>query len=189
MLARALALLIGPGTGLAGALGGWSKQSPFPTHHDLSGVAFATSGHGFVVGSYGFLAETTASVTVPAGATSASFTIGTRPVSTSDWVVLTATYDEVTRNTMFEVRPASDTVSITVPQDRRGKKQLRVEATSTSASVTLDAYVTATGAHIGRLSNLGGGKYGGQFAWPTNPQSITVRSSLGGSATKTVTLK
>jgi hypothetical protein len=44
--------------------------------------------------------------------------------------------------------------------------------------------VTATGALIGTLS---GGR--GEFSWPTTPQSITVRSSLGGAATRTVTAK
>jgi hypothetical protein len=39
---------------------------------------------------------------------------------------------------------------------------------------------------IGTLKNEGGGQYRGQFSSSTNPQSITVRSSLGGSATRTV---
>jgi hypothetical protein len=69
------------------------------------------------------------------------------------------------------------------------KRELRIEATGTNASATLKVYVAATGALIGTLTNNGGGKYGGQFAWGSNPQSITVKSSLGGSATKAVTLK
>jgi hypothetical protein len=62
-----------------------------------------------------------------------------------------------------------------------------VEATSSSASATLTVFVTSTGAQIGTLTNDGGGRYRGQFNWPTNPQNITVKSSLGGSATRTVT--
>jgi hypothetical protein len=42
---------------------------------------------------------------------------------------------------------------------------------------------------IGTLRNEGGGRYRGDFSWPTNPQSITVRSSFGGLATRSVTLK
>jgi hypothetical protein len=39
---------------------------------------------------------------------------------------------------------------------------------------------------IGTLTNDAGGRYRGQFTWPSNWQSITARSSLGGSATRTV---
>jgi hypothetical protein len=79
-----------------------------------------------------------------------------------------------------------DTVSITRAEyDGR----LRVEATSTSSSATLRAYVTSSGALIGTLSNSGGGQCRGEWSWPANPGSVTVKSSLGGSATRTVTLK
>jgi hypothetical protein len=79
-----------------------------------------------------------------------------------------------------------DTVSVTRAEYRRDKQELRVEATSTSSSATLRAYVTSSGALIGTLSNLGGGKYGATLRWSTNPQNVTVRSSLGGSASRTV---
>jgi hypothetical protein len=39
------------------------------------------------------------------------------------------------------------------------------------------------------MRNLGDGRYSGQFAWPANPESITVRSSLCGSATALVQTK
>jgi hypothetical protein len=47
----------------------------------------------------------------------------------------------------------------------------------------------ATNQLIGTLTNNGGGKYTGQISWPTYPQNVTVRSSLGGSASKAVELK
>lgn len=84
---------------------------------------------------------------------------------------------------------ASDTVSIQRAEYVGASQELRVEATSTSASATLQVYVTSTNTLIGTLRNEGGGRYRGDFAWPTNPQNITVRSSLGGSASRTVTLK
>lgn len=62
--------------------------------------------------------------------------------------------------------------------------QLRVEATSSGASATLKAYVTSTSALIGTLS---GGRP--SASWPSNPQSVTVKSSLGGSAARTATAK
>ena len=82
--------------------------------------------------------------------------------------------------------PATDTVAVTRAEYDGGKRELRLEATSSSASPTLQVFVTSTGQLIGALSNNGGGRYGRVFSWPSNPQSVTVRSSLGGSATATV---
>ncbi|MCZ7574505.1 MAG: S8 family serine peptidase [Ardenticatenaceae bacterium] len=82
-----------------------------------------------------------------------------------------------------------DTVNITRAEYTVSKQKLRVEATSTNASATLQLFVTATNELIGTLTNNGGGKYGGQFTWPVNPQNITVKSSSGGSDSANVTLK
>jgi hypothetical protein len=84
---------------------------------------------------------------------------------------------------------ASDTVSIQRAEYSAGSDELRVEATGSNASATLSVYVTSTNTLIGTLRNEGGGRYRGEFSWPTNPQNITVRSNLGGSASRTVTLK
>jgi hypothetical protein len=84
---------------------------------------------------------------------------------------------------------ATDTVSIQIAEYSAGNAQLRVEATSSSANATLKVYVTSTNTLIGTLRNDGGGRYRADFSWPSNPQNITVRSSLGGSASRTVTLK
>jgi hypothetical protein len=84
---------------------------------------------------------------------------------------------------------ATDTVSIQIAEYAAGNAQLRVEATSSNASATLQVYITSTNTLIGTLRNEGGGRYRGDFSWPTNPQNITVRSNLGGSASRTVTLK
>ncbi len=85
--------------------------------------------------------------------------------------------------------PAPDTVSIQLAEYSAGNQQLRVEATGSNASAILSVYVTATNTFIGTLTNEGGSRYRADFSWPTNPQNITVRSSLGGSASRTVTLK
>jgi len=88
------------------------------------------------------------------------------------------------------VTPAqSDTVGVTKAEYTSSKKVLLVEATSTSTNATLQVFVTSTNQLIGTLTNKGGGKYTGQFSWSTNPQNITVKSSLGGSSSKAVTLK
>jgi hypothetical protein len=47
---------------------------------------------------------------------------------------------------------------------------------------TLRVYVTSTNTLIGSLSGDLDGGYSGDLSWATNPQMITVRSSMGGSA-------
>jgi hypothetical protein len=83
----------------------------------------------------------------------------------------------------------ADTISIPLAEYSAGNRELRVEATSSSASATLKVYVTSTNMLIGILTNEGGGRYRGNLAWSTNPQNITVRSSLGGLASRIVTVK
>ena len=85
--------------------------------------------------------------------------------------------------------PAIDTVSITRAEYESGNRRLRVEATSTRTNATMQAFVTSTNQLIGTLSNNGGGRFRGEFSWPTNPQTITVRSNFGGQATRTVTVR
>ena len=84
---------------------------------------------------------------------------------------------------------AADTVSIQLAEYSAGNDELRVEATGSNSGAVLSVYVTSTNTLIGTLQNEGGGRYRGEFSWPTNPQNITVRSSLGGQATRSVTLK
>jgi hypothetical protein len=89
------------------------------------------------------------------------------------------------------VSPAAsaDTVNIQLAEYESSKRVLRVEATSNNANAVLRCYVTSTGALIGTLTNTGGGRYRGELSWSSNPQNVTVRSSLGGSATRAVTAK
>ncbi|HEV3478398.1 MAG TPA: hypothetical protein VG144_03005, partial [Gaiellaceae bacterium] len=82
--------------------------------------------------------------------------------------------------------PESDSVAVTLAEYTVSKRMLRVEATSTNSSATLTVFVTATGEEIGPLRNEGGGRHRAELPWPTNPETITVRSSAGGSATRSV---
>jgi hypothetical protein len=82
-----------------------------------------------------------------------------------------------------------DTVAVTLAQYRTSTKRLQVSATSSNPNATLKVYVASSGALIGTLTNNGSGSYSGTFKWTTNPLSIIVRSSLGGSATKAVTVQ
>ena len=84
--------------------------------------------------------------------------------------------------------PATDTVTITAAQYMTGRQLLQVKATDNNSSAILDVYVTSTNTRIGSLKKNSTG-YVGKFSWPTNPQSITVKSNLGGTATATVKVK
>ncbi len=141
------------------------------------------------------VAAVPASVTVAAGQTSATFTVPTQPVTSSHTVVITATLGGESRFAFLGVSPsapppATDSVTIQRAEYTASKRTLLVEATGTNASATLRVFNTATGAQIGTLSNQGGGRYRSTFSnVAANPQNITVRSSLGGSASRNVAVK
>ncbi len=138
------------------------------------------------------VATVPASVTVPAGASSASFTITTASVTSTTSATITATLNGVTRSATLTINPvatSTDTVTISRTEYETSKRILKVEATSTSSNATLQVFVTSTGQFIGTLTNDGGGRYKGEFSFASNPQNITVRSSLGGVATRTVAAK
>jgi FG-GAP-like repeat len=133
-----------------------------------------------------------ASVTVPAGSQSRTFSISTTQVSVTTSAVITASLNGTSRTATLTINPAAggaDTVSITRAEYDTGNRRLRVEATSTRSTATLRVFVTSTNQLIGTLSNDGGGRFRGEFSWPSNPQSITVRSNFGGQATRTVTAR
>lgn len=139
-----------------------------------------------------------ASVTVAAGASSANFAINTTAVSAATSATISGTFNGITRSATLTINPvaappppppSTDTVRITRAEFESSKRILRVEATSTNSTARLQVFVTATGALIGTLSNSGGGQYRGELSVSTNPQNITVRSSLGGVATSSVVAK
>jgi hypothetical protein len=74
----------------------------------------------------------------------------------------------------------TDTVTISRCEFSGGR--LRVEATSSNSSAVLKAYVTSTGALLGTLS---GGRLEVNIA--SSPGNVTVKSSLGGEASRAVT--
>ena len=139
------------------------------------------------------------SVIIAAGASSANFTINTTTGTATASATISGTLDGITRSATLTINtvaappppppPSTDTVRITRAEFESAKRVLRVEATSTSSSATLRVFVTSTGALLGTLSNNGGGQYRGELSVSTNPQNITVRSSLGGVATSSVVAK
>ena len=141
-------------------------------------------------------ASVPSSVTVAAGASSASFIVSTTAVSATTSATISGSFGGVTRSATLTINPvdappppSADTVRITRAEFETDKRVLRVEATSTSSSATLQVFVTATGQLLGTLANNGGGQYRAELSVSTNPQNITVRSSLGGVATASVVAK
>lgn len=130
------------------------------------------------------------SVTVPAGASSAGFSVTTTAVNLATSVTINAVSGSVTRTATLTVNPATpaDTVSIKKADYTSSKRTLSIEASSSRSNATLQVFVTSTGQLLGTLTNKNG-KYDGSFNVTTNPQNITVRSSLGGSATRAVSAK
>ena len=107
-------------------------------------------------------------------------------MTTTKSVTISAAFGGLTRTALLTVRP-TDTVTLQrrVREIQEGSAPLTLPATAPTA--TLKVYVTATGALIGTLKNNGSGFYGGLLPWPVNPQNITVRSGLGGAASRAVT--
>lgn len=132
-----------------------------------------------------------ATVTVPAGATSASFSVSTNAVSATATATISATFAGVAKTAALTVAsaPLGDTVSIQTADYTVSRRRLNVDATSTSSNATLRVYVTSTGELIGTLTNQGHRSYSGQFTRSTNPHNITVRSSLGGVAGRNVVVR
>lgn len=137
------------------------------------------------------------SVTMAAGSSSVRFNATARSVTSNQSVTISVSNNLIgSRQVSVTVTPstapaptpppATDTVRITRAEYDSGKRVLRVEATSTSSSATLRVFNTATGVLLGTLQNSGGGQYRAELSVSTNPQNITVRSSLGGVAMRTV---
>jgi hypothetical protein len=130
-----------------------------------------------------------ASVTVPAGMSSANFMVNTTQISSQTTATITASLNNTSRSANLTISGALDRISITRAEYDSSKRTLRVEATCTRSIATLQVFVTSGGALIGTLRNNGGGKYGGEFSVTANPQSISVRSNSGGLATSAVAVK
>jgi hypothetical protein len=134
-----------------------------------------------------------ATTTIPAGFVESSFNITTKQVLSQIVATLRGSAGGTTRNVGLTVTPqatpASDSVTLTRAEFDSSKRQLNVEATSTNASATLTIFVTSTNAKIGTLTGDGSGRFRGLFNVATNPGTITVKSSSGGSATGAVALK
>ncbi|HMJ10227.1 MAG TPA: hypothetical protein VK524_02420 [Polyangiaceae bacterium] len=85
--------------------------------------------------------------------------------------------------------PPADLVRIERAEFKRGGRggTLTVRATSTSVTAILTVFRNQSTEPTFTLTNLGGGRYQGSFSFSgTKPQTVTVTSNLGGSATANV---
>lgn len=126
-------------------------------------------------------------VVVNGGASSGAFGVTTSAVSATTTVTISATWFSVTRTATVTLTPgaAAPPDSVAITNARWDKGLLTIEATSTNPNAILSVY-TQSGGFMFTLTNEGGGRYFDQRGWVTNPQVITVRSNLGGSATATL---
>jgi hypothetical protein len=121
---------------------------------------------------------------VPSGNTSANFIVSTVACASGP-VTLSATLGGATLSAGLTVVSGAD-VAIQQADYFAGTRELRVVATTSAPGATLTVHVTSSGALIGTLHSVGDDRYSGQFKWSVKPESITVRSSVCGSATRVV---
>lgn len=131
------------------------------------------------------------SVTVPAGAMSATFTVATTPVPATAPTTISASYAGVTVFAVLRITAAGgvETITIQTADYFQSQRQLTVLARDTTQFATLKVFVSSNNKLIGTLTNNHDGTYSGTFSFPRNPVRITIRSSLGASASADVTLR
>lgn len=133
-------------------------------------------------------------VTIPAGATIASFTAQANGVSTASSAIATAAYaggfaptGTSAATTAITVFPA-DTVHITKATWSQASSILTVLATDTNAAAVINVLGSSTNQLIGNMTNLGNGNYSFQVPLKVNPVSIKIISNIGGNTGQGVAL-
>ena len=121
-----------------------------------------------------------ATVTVPAGQSSASFSVQGNGVSVAALVTLRATANGGAASATLTVAPG-DSLKITAATWSKSSQLLSVTTTSTSAQATLMVLNAKNNAVLGTMINLGNGNYSYQQTISTGvPTSVNVISNLGG---------
>ena len=134
-----------------------------------------------------------ASVTVPAGSTSASLSIQASGSNTVTPVTIGATYQGPLAlqpsfgSVVLTVSPG-DTLHIRSATFSKSAQLLTVTATSTNAQSILQVFLSAGNQLLGTMVNQGGGNYTLQIPITRGtPASVNVKSNLGGSTGQGVT--
>jgi hypothetical protein len=130
-----------------------------------------------------------ATVSVAPGATTATFAISAQPVTADTPVTISASLQGVTASGTMTVRKETASVVVTKSQYTISKSQLNVEATSTDQVSLLQVFNASTGALVGTMPAVGGGKFVGQFTAKGSFTTLAVQSSVGGLAIASVPQK
>jgi hypothetical protein len=125
-------------------------------------------------------------VAMAPGATTATFPVRAQAVSADTPVTVSGSFQGTTRSATVTVLKELPSVAITKSQYTVKNSNLQVEATSTKPVANLQVYNAATGAFLGSIPAVGGGKYVGQLFVTGVLTSIAVQSSVGGLATASV---
>ena len=128
-------------------------------------------------------------VAVAPGATTAAFVILAQPVTADTPVTISASFQGITVSGTVTVRKETASLVISKSQYTVSKTQLNVEATSTDVVSSLQVFNATTGALVGNMPNVGGGKFVGQFRVAGPFTSVAVQSSAGGLAIASVPQK
>jgi hypothetical protein len=155
----------------------------------LSGTATADPDGGPVAIEWTQASGSPVVLSSPAALT-ASFTAPTvpplgPPAALSFTLRVTNAFGTSTSGTTVTVVPPSDTVTVTAALYRRLDRTLIVTARSSAASSTVSLEVVGFGA----MADMGGGAYRLAAFGVADPVTVTVRSSLGGSAIARVTVR
>ncbi|MGW5355473.1 hypothetical protein ACWERV_33755 [Streptomyces sp. NPDC004031] len=154
----------------------------------LSGAADPNTGLIHLVSSDPAVLSVPESVLATVGSDTTPFPVSTSAVTGDRLVTVTATADGGSASGTVTVVPATAppvTDKVTVKSAEWKKGLLKITATSSDPNAILGVYLTASDSFMFPLTAKGGGTYEAQHQWLDNPGSITVRSSLGGSATAT----
>jgi hypothetical protein len=130
-----------------------------------------------------------ASVSLKAGAKTATFSISAFKVSAQTSVVVSATQQGTTRTGNVTVRKETPTVTITKAEYTVSKSNLLVEATSSDRVTALQVFNSKTGQLVGNIPLVNVGKFSGQFTVGGPFTSVAVQSSVGGLAEGSVQQK
>jgi len=130
-----------------------------------------------------------ASISLKAGAKTATFSISAFNVAADTSVVISATLQGATRTGNVTVRKETPTVTITKAEYTVSKSTLLVEATSSDRVATLQLFNPKTGLLVGNIPLVNVGKFSGQVTVGGPFTSVAVQSSVGGVAVGSVQQK
>jgi hypothetical protein len=135
------------------------------------------------------VASVPASVSVTAGAKTATFSLSAFNVTADTSVVVSATLQGTTRTATATVRKETSTITITKAEYTVKKSNLNVEATSSDRVTSLQVFNSVTGQLVGSIPLVNVGKFSGQFTVAGPFTSVAVQSSIGGVAVQSVKQK